>query len=477
MLKRNLNTYLKPKLSNLALNFPKFHFSNSSLHGKRDHEANRSKDDKKNYVVEKDTDFRITPKIHNLQFSKAPILDNFGELKHGDIPEPLKYVRPFEMTVLPNGIRVCTERMDSPLAAIGVFVDAGSRYETVETSGTAHFLEHLLFKGTKNRTKSEFENEIENAGATLDAYTSREHTLFHMQCFPRDIKKCVNILGDIIQNPLIGKQQVNDEKDTIKTELEESNKDVQEIIMEAAHFNSFRDHYIGQPILGDIDNIYNVTQDMVKEFHATHYVGKNLIIVAAGNVSHQEVVDSVNKEFGNLNKNAPVGLERKNTEKPVYTPSCMFMRDDEFYNLGVGVFYDAPSWHHEDYYAFLLMERVLGNYQADRNGPARLNDSEKQYSNLEANLGCRPDISKAQGIYTPYSDCGLFGTYLYGNEVWARYMTYQGISLPANYGLYLNQVEVFRARARLWQELLNIQSPTDVIQLIGPQILYEYIIN
>ena len=78
-------------------------------------------------------------------------MDNFGELPEGEIPEPLKMVRPFEMTTLPNGIRVCTERVDSQVASVGAFVDAGSRYETPETSGVAHFLEHIIFKGTKTR--------------------------------------------------------------------------------------------------------------------------------------------------------------------------------------------------------------------------------------------------------------------------------------------------------------------------------------
>lgn len=473
MLRRTLfrDNFLKLNRSSLFNKINKFSFSNSSLHGNKDYEENRTKDISKRYAEDKNTDYRVTSKIHNLQFSKAPIMENFGDLPKGEIPEPLKYIRPFKMTVLDNGVRVCTEQMNSSLNAVGVFVDAGSRYETLETSGSAHFLEHLLFKGTKNRTKSQFESEIENMGATLDAYTSREHTLYHMQCFPDDTSKCVNILGDILQNPLLGKNQINEEKDTIKTELEESNKDVQEIIMEAAHFNCYRDHYIGQPILGDIDNIYNVTQDMVKEYHMTHYVGKNMIVVGVGNIDHQAFVDSVAKEFGNLNSSPPPGFEKKNNDKPIYTPSIMLMRDDENYNAGVGVFYDAPSWHHEDYYAFLLMERIVGNYSADRNGTARLNDVRKQYSTLEANAGRMPDLTKVTSIYTPYRDCGLFGMYLYGNEVWARNMTYLGISQPANYGLYLNQVEVFRGRARIWQELLNIQSPTDVLQLIGPQIL------
>ena len=134
---------VKPKVA--AFNF------SSSLHNKRDHEANRSGDKSKSWMTESDKDFRITTQQQPLQFSKKPILENFGELQPGEIPEPLKYVHPFRMTVLDNGIRVCTESWDSNVVAIGAFIDAGSRYETLETTGTSHFLEHLLFKGSKNR--------------------------------------------------------------------------------------------------------------------------------------------------------------------------------------------------------------------------------------------------------------------------------------------------------------------------------------
>jgi len=309
-------------------------------------------------------------------------------------------------------------------------------------------------------------------GASLNAYTSREHTLFHMSCMNNDVRKCVDILGDILQNPQLGHSYVEAEKDTIKTELEESGKDPQDTIMEAAHFNSYRDHVMGQPILGDVDNIYSVTQDMVKEYHATHYVGKNMVIVGVGNLNHKEFVDQVANSFGNMSKEPAPGLEKKNLNKPIYTPSIMFMRDDELYNAAVGVFYDAPHWSHEDYYAFMLLERIIGSYQMNLNGQSHLNDVSKQYSMLEGWCGNFLDITKAQAIYSPYKDCGLFGTFVYGNEVYAKMMAYTGCFIPASYGTYLNQVEVYRGRARFWQELLNIQSPQDIMQLIGPQILY-----
>jgi hypothetical protein len=150
----------------------------------------------------------------------------------------------------------------------------------------------------------------------------------------------------------------------------------------------------------------------------------------------------------------------------------MFMRDDELYNASVGVFYDAPSWTHEDYYAFMLLERMLGQYQLDRNGVAHLNSTKKQYSMLETFCGSMVDMQKAVGIYSPYKDCGLFGSFFHGNECWVRQMTYTGIFIPAAYGQYINIVELYRARARLYHELLNIQNPAEVLQFIGPQIQY-----
>jgi hypothetical protein len=144
-LKRVFNTNLKK--------FNKINFSSfsSSLHNKRDHENLKSKDSSKNWLTEQDQDFRVTTKTSHLQFSKAPILDNFGELQPGEIPEPLKYVRPFEMTTLPNGVRVCTERWETGTASVGVFVNAGSRNNNHENSGTAYFVERILLKGTKNK--------------------------------------------------------------------------------------------------------------------------------------------------------------------------------------------------------------------------------------------------------------------------------------------------------------------------------------
>jgi predicted Zn-dependent peptidase len=139
---------------------------------------------------------------------------------------------------------------------VGVFIGAGSRNETVETSGAAHFLEHLHFKGTKKRTRTQLEKEVENMGAQLNAYTSREHTLYHMLSFKNDVGRSVEILGDMLTSSTYNQHHLENEKETIWQELLATNEDFMETLMENVYYNIYREHMMGQPILGDIDNIY-----------------------------------------------------------------------------------------------------------------------------------------------------------------------------------------------------------------------------
>jgi len=121
-----------------------------------------------------------------------------------------------ETSVTQNGIRVCTEPMRGcGVASIGVFIGAGTRHETLESSGAAHFLEHLHFKGTSNRTRRQLEIEVENTGTQLNAYTSREHTLYHTLSFPDQVNHSVEILGDMLCNSNYDNYHVELEKDTI----------------------------------------------------------------------------------------------------------------------------------------------------------------------------------------------------------------------------------------------------------------------
>jgi processing peptidase subunit beta len=132
-----------------------------------------------------------------------------------------------KVTTLPNGLRVASEtNLNAETATVGVWIDAGSRFESADTNGTAHFLEHMFFKGTSNRNQRQLEEEIENMGGHLNAYTSREQTTYYAKVLKKDVNNAVDILADILQNSTFDEQRINRERDVILREMEEVDQSV-----------------------------------------------------------------------------------------------------------------------------------------------------------------------------------------------------------------------------------------------------------
>ena len=225
---------------------------------------------------------------------------------------------------------------------------------------------------------------------------------------------------------------------------------------------------MGQPKLGEADNLANLTVDDLVNYRAANWYGDNLVIVATGNVNHDEFVDEVNTAFNAVSKTAN-GV-RTGLEKNVFVPALLFIRDDEMYNSNVSVFYDAPSVNHVDHYAFTLLKHMFGSYRIDRNAE-HLNDVKKQYNSMHCLLGDLPDVTMANSHYFAYNDSALWGNYFFGNEVFTRQMNYCGVCLPTIYSHYINDVEVVRGRNSLYNSLLTPESNSTVNHEIGSQIL------
>jgi len=406
-----------------------------------------------------------------LQFSKDRLTE-FGDLPVGEIPEALRYDRPVEVSQLNNGVRVASQNWPGELATISVFVKAGSRQETIETSGVSHFLEHLNLRGTKNRNRNQLELDIGSTGSQLNIHTTREVTTYTLTATKKDLSLAVDILGDIIANSTYDKNQIEAERETVHRACVDAQKDQMYTTVEAAYYTSFRDHMMGQPLLGIRENIGNITQEQIVEYHRTNYIGPNVVIVGAGDITHQQLTELAEKSLGGLPGSIPSGLEVKNADRPLFTPSYMLMRDDEMANINVGVFYEAPTWTHEDFFAFHLFQRLLGEYRQDLHTGQHLNSSERQYNSLHALLGSWGDLTIHHCQYTPYSDTALFGSYLHGNEVHAFQMLYVSQIVASDFANYLNEVEVFRAKNRLYNQLLQNETGQGVAHDIGNQLLY-----
>jgi processing peptidase subunit beta len=185
-------------------------------------------------------------------------------------------------------------------ATVGVWIDAGSRYETEKNNGAAHFLEHMAFKGTDNRTQRQLEVEIENMGGHLNAYTSREQTVYYAKVFKDDVPKAMEILSDILTKSKLDEGAINREKDVILREAEEVSKQYEETILDHLHETAFMGTGLGRTILGPEQNIRSMTKETLQNYISTHYTADRFVIAAAGAVDHNQLVELTEKHFGGL---------------------------------------------------------------------------------------------------------------------------------------------------------------------------------
>lgn len=349
-----------------------------------------------------------------------------------------------------------------------MYVGSGSRQDTLATSGASHVLRNLLTRGTASHSHAAFNDEVDSLGARLHGESGREQTSLGLTVFKGDVGRAVKLLGAAVSSARLDAAELELLKQEIAADHAKSASDYQYTTLENSHYNAYRDHMLGQPIKGDADVLATLSVDDLRNYQAANYFGDNLVIVGTGNLSHEQFVDQVNNAFQSVSKTA-TGT-RANGDKAVYVPALMFVRDDEMYNSNIGVFYDAPSIKHEDYYAFLLLKHMFGSYRIDKHAE-HLNDIRKQYNSMHALLGDLPDVTMAESHYFAYSDTGIFGNYFFGNEVFTRQMNYCGVCLPTIYSHYLNDVEVVRGRNHLWNSLLATESSAAINKEVGSQLL------
>lgn len=183
----------------------------------------------------------------------------------------------------------------------------------------------MAFKGTKNRTQHQLEKEIENMGAHLNAYTSREQTVYYAKVFKNDVPKAVEILADILQNSLLDEAAITRERDVILRESVEVNKQYEERILDELHSTAFMDTGLGHTILGPDENIKNLTKNDLQSYIKTHYTADRFVIAAAGAVDHKQLTDLTQQHFGGLAASSGANFK---PEPAVFTGSDKRIRYD-----------------------------------------------------------------------------------------------------------------------------------------------------
>jgi processing peptidase subunit beta len=213
-----------------------------------------------------------------------------------------------DVTTLDSGLRVASETVQgSETATVGVWIDAGSRYETAANNGVAHFLEHLSFKGTQKRTQQQLEVEIENMGGHLNAYTSREQTVYFAKVFKDDVGKAVEILSDILLHSNLDEAAIERERDVILREMSEVNKQQEELVLDHLHATAFQGTGLGRTILGPEENILSLERKDLVDYIQQHYTAPRMVIAGAGAVDHEQLCGFAAQHFGDVPKAAPAG--------------------------------------------------------------------------------------------------------------------------------------------------------------------------
>ncbi|CAI8041240.1 Mitochondrial-processing peptidase subunit beta, partial [Geodia barretti] len=311
-----------------------------------------------------------------------------------------------KVTVLNNGLRVASEDSGGSTCTVGLWIDSGSRYETEANNGVAHYLEHMAFKGTKNRSQIQLELEVENMGAHLNAYTSREQTVYYAKSFSSDLGKAVDILADIIQNPTLGKAEIERERSVILREMEEVEQQVEEVIFDHLHSLAYQGTPLGMTILGPTANIKRINRDHLSSYIASHYTAPRIVLAAAGGVNHDELVGLAERCFSGL----PTTYDLPSLEPCRFSGSMMTVRDDTmpFAHLAFAV--EGCGWSNPDYIPLMIAGAIIGNY--DRTVGGGQNMASKLAQNIVAHSGTNPsEVHSFMSFNTCYTDTGLWGVY------------------------------------------------------------------
>ncbi|MCK4546281.1 MAG: insulinase family protein [Candidatus Eisenbacteria sp.] len=297
-------------------------------------------------------------------------------------------------TVLDNGIRVVTERVEAVRSvSLGVWVQAGSRDECSENAGISHFLEHVVFKGTEGRSAFEIARALESVGGGLDAFTTREHTCYLARVLGDDVPLAVEVISDLLRSPALVADDIEMEKQVVIEEIRSLNDLPDELAHESFTRMVWHDHPLKNSILGTEKTVASFTPEKMREYMEGHYIGERIVVAAAGWLDHDEVVDLVKAHVGSL---AGESAGAPDAEVEPFRPVVMGVRDLKQEHIYIGC--RGVSFTHPDRYAMALMVCLLGGGMSSR---------------LYQSVRERSGLAYAISSYAEFlADSGLFGTYI-----------------------------------------------------------------
>jgi len=272
-------------------------------------------------------------------------------------------LRDIEATTLKNGVRVISEEMPHVRSvSMGVWIKTGSRRETSTENGISHFIEHMLFKGTKNRSAEEIARSVDSIGGGLDAFTAKEMVSYNTKVLDEHLPLAFDVLADMVRNPLFREADIEKEKGVILEELKMEVDNPEYLLHDIFSSNFYKDHPLGKPIIGTKDTVRAFDRAMIDDYYQRYYSPSNILITAAGNLNHERLVDLARQYFEDLRVNGTLG-----PDIPPVPHARLVFRDKkslEQTHLYMGV--PAYPFSHELRFACYALNTILGGGMSSR---------------------------------------------------------------------------------------------------------------
>jgi predicted Zn-dependent peptidase len=298
-------------------------------------------------------------------------------------------------TVLDNGLRIITETMPYlKSATIGIWTDIGSRNESRENNGFSHFIEHMVFKGTRTRSALDIATALESLGGSLNAFTGRENTCYYARVLDAHLPIAAEILSDLLSNSTFHQQHLRLEKKVVLEEIKDSLDTPSDHVHDLFARATWREHPLGFSILGSLTNIRSIKRDDLLSFFRKNYVTTNTVVAAAGKISHNKLVRQIEKQLKlkSSRRKKPIRFDR-----PVnHSARSVHSRDIKQSHIVLG--WEIVPYNHSDRYPLLILNNIMGGGMSSR-----------MFQVIRENAGLAYSVFSYQDYY---KDTGILGIYL-----------------------------------------------------------------
>jgi predicted Zn-dependent peptidase len=296
--------------------------------------------------------------------------------------------------VLPNGLVVITETMQHVRSvSVGIWVRNGSRREVSTENGLAHFLEHMVFKGTERRSAEDIAREMDSVGGMLDAFTSKEQICFNAKVLDEHLPIAFDVLADLVLRPKLDADDVKKERQVVLEEIKMDLDNPEYLLHDIFTRGFWPNHSLGRPILGTPETVRKFDRERLSKRFQDWFAPDHLLVTAAGNITHEQVLQLVEKEFGYLPARKPVNEDAApTTGAPIHLET---KKDLEQVHICIGV----PSLPiaHERRFGIAVLNNLLGGGMSSR-----------LFQNIREKHGLAYAVFSE---LTPYSDAGMFSVY------------------------------------------------------------------